>query len=99
MTQNDGIVRPLDGFALFLCGIVLYKVFFAVCYLLYFKIRLSLYNDLKINEIDMKKDIKALTNGNVADSDMDYDDLEAELAEQEEVEEDNDDQLLQTCLV
>lgn len=65
---------------MFLCGIVLYKVVFAVIHILYFKIRVNLFNDLKVNEIDMKKDVKALTKGNVVDSEMDYGDLEEELA-------------------
>jgi hypothetical protein len=33
-----------------------------------------------VYEIDMKKDVKALTKGTVVDSDMDYGDLEEELA-------------------
>ena len=70
----------MDGFALFLCGIVLYKVFFAILHLIYFKIRVTLYDDLKVYDIDLKKDVKALTKGTVVDSDMDYGDLEEELA-------------------
>ena len=45
-TMNDGKIRPLDGFALFLAGIVAYKVFFAIIHLLYFKVRVGCYNDL-----------------------------------------------------
>jgi hypothetical protein len=48
--------------------------------------------------MDMKKDAKGL-NKNMIDSEMDYGDLEEDLAFQEDEEEKADDTLLQTCMI
>lgn len=96
--KNDGVIRPLDGFALFLAGIVLYKVFFAVIHLLWFKIRISCYEDLKVHPVDLKEEVKKIAGGNVANSDMDMVQLEEELLRHEQQEEEVDDHMLTTSI-
>jgi len=67
---NDGTIRIIDATALFLAGIVLYKVTFGMAHILWFKIRIMCNKDMKVNDVDLKREIKRLKKGNANDSEM-----------------------------
>jgi len=45
---NDGSIRLIDGTAMFLAGIVLYKVIFGSLHILWFKLRVMCRQDFKV---------------------------------------------------
>lgn len=67
---NDGSIRYIDGIALFLAGIVLYKVFFASLHILWFKLRIMCNPKMKVQTYNLKKEVKRLRKGNANDSEM-----------------------------
>lgn len=59
-TINDGSIGFLEGFSMYLAGVIVYKVVFAALHLLRFRFRLYAYSDMKIKNVDMEKEYKKL---------------------------------------
>lgn len=69
--MNDGTIRVIDVTGMFLSGIVVYKVFFGSLHIIWFKIRVTCNPKFKIQNFNMRKEVKRLKKGgNVNDSEQ-----------------------------
>lgn len=96
---NDGHIHYIDGIALFLSGIVIYKVTFALLHIGWFKLRVMCFQDMKVQNYNLKKEVKRLKKGNANDSEMgSLLSLEQDFVNDEEGDAKQDDLLLdQSC--
>ena len=58
--QNDGSFGPLQGFTLFLAGIVVFRVFFAVLYVCKWKWRYNCNKKYKIQTYNLERNFNKL---------------------------------------
>lgn len=69
--MNDGKARVMDISAMFMAGIVLYKVVFGSLHIIWFKIRVNCNQKFAVQKYNLRKEVKRLKKGgNVNDSEM-----------------------------
>jgi len=49
----DGSIGPLEGFSIFIAGLVIFRVFFAICFIITWKFRYNCNKKYKVKSVNM----------------------------------------------